>query len=117
MTTSGRISKKTAMKQPLTLFTLVAILFTGHTAEAKGKKDQKSSGTYGCAKFDANENGILDPEERDALLKAFERGETALKALDVNNDGRLDESELAKIVLPAPSKEKKNKKKKADKAS
>ncbi len=56
------------MKHPLTLLSIFALLFADHTAEAKGKKDQKSSGTYGCAKFDLNENGILDPEERDALL-------------------------------------------------
>ncbi len=99
------------MKSPLTLLTVLAVLFASHVAEAKGKKDQKSSGTYGCAKFDVNENGILDPAERDALLKAFALGETALKALDVNNDGRLDASELAKVELPAPAKENKKKKK------
>lgn len=105
------------MKHPLTLLSIFALLFADHTAEAKGKKDQKSSGTYGCAKFDLNENGILDPEERDALLQAFAHGDTALKALDVNNDSRLDESELAKIVLPSPAKKNKKKKKRADNAS
>ena len=100
------------MKHPLSLLTVVAILCTGHAAEAKGKKNPSSSGTYGCAKFDVNENGVLDPEEREALLKAFAEGDTALKALDVNNDGRLDDNELAAIKLPAPAKEKKKKKKK-----
>jgi hypothetical protein len=35
----------------------------------------------------------------------------------VNNDSRLDESELAKIVLPSPAKKNKKKKKRADNAS
>jgi len=101
------------MKHPLPLLTVLAVFCTGQAAEAKGKKDQSSTGTYGCAKFDANQNGVLDPDEREALLKAFAEGDTALKALDVNNDGRLDDNELASIKLPTPAKEKKKKKKDA----
>ena len=97
------------MKHTLPLLTILAILLSGQTSQAKGKKEERSSGTYGCAKFDLNQNGILDPEERKALLEAFAEGDTALKSLDVNNDGRLDENELANIKLPAPPKKKKKK--------
>ena len=44
------------------------------------------------------------------IKKAFDAGETALKALDTNNDGKLDEAELAVVKAPAPpAKEKKKK--------
>jgi hypothetical protein len=100
------------MKHILPLVTILTVLFSSEASHAKGKKEERSSGTYGCAKFDFNQNGTLDPEERKALLEAFADGDTALKALDVNNDGRLDDSELAAVKLPAPEKEKKKKKKK-----
>jgi len=98
------------MKHTLPVLTMFAVLLSGQASLAKGKKEERSSGTYGCAKFDVNQNGILDPEERKALLESFAQGDTALKALDVNNDGRLDDNELAGIKLPAPPKEKRTKK-------
>ena len=97
------------MKATLPLLTVLAVLLSSAASEAKGKKEERSSGTYGCAKFDLNQNGTLEPEERKALLQAFSEGDTALKALDINNDGRLDDSEMAPIKLPAPAKEKKKK--------
>ncbi len=97
------------MKRFLPLLTLLALVASGPVSLAKGKKDKTSTGTFGCAKFDVNENGVLDPEEKKALLEAFAQGDTALKALDVNNDGRLDDSEIAAIKLPAPEKKKKKK--------
>jgi hypothetical protein len=102
------------MKHTLPLLAFLAVLLSSQTSHAKGKKEERSSGTYGCAKFDLNQNGTLEPEERKALLEAFSEGDTALKALDINNDGRLDDSEMAGIKLPAPAKEKKKKKKKAN---
>ena len=98
------------MKPTLPLLTILAVLLSSEASQAKGKKEERSSGTYGCVKFDRNENGTLEPEERKALLEAFSEGDTALKALDVNNDGRLDDAEMAAIKLPAPAKEKKKKK-------
>ncbi len=95
------------MRLPHLTLALLALFMAHPSAHAKGKKDARSSGTYGCAKFDVNENGVLDPAEKKALLKAFAEGDTALKALDINNDGQLDEGELAKIQLPAPEKKKK----------
>jgi hypothetical protein len=97
------------MKHSLPLLTLLAVLLSSQTTFAKGKKAERSSGTYGCAKFDLNENGTLEPEERKSLLEAFSGGDTALKALDVNNDGRLDDRELEAIKLPTPAKKKKKK--------
>jgi hypothetical protein len=98
------------MKHTLPLLTILAVLLSSEASQAKGKKEERSSGTYGCAKFDVNQNGTLEPEERKALLDAFTEGDTALKALDINNDGRLDDGEIAAIKLPAPPKEKKRKK-------
>lgn len=100
------------MKRLLSTLALTAVALTSTTAHAKPKKDAvTATGTYGCAKFDANHNGILEPEEASALRKAFEEGETALKPLDVNNDGKLDDTEVAAVKLPAPEGEKKKKKK------
>ena len=79
------------------------------SAEAKPKREVKSTGTYGCARFDVNENGILEEDEKAALIKAFEAGDTALRLLDTNNDGKLGESELAAIKLSSSKKEKKRK--------
>lgn len=97
------------MKQTISLFiaTISAIALSSLPALAKGKKDAgKISGTYGCARFDTNGNGILDPNEKESLLKAFSEGDAALKLLDTNNDGNLDEAELSVIKLPAPAKKK-----------
>ena len=94
---------------PLLLCGILAL--TTPLAFAKGKKDEASTATYGCAKFDANQNGVLDPEEIEALRKAFSEGDVALKPLDLNNDGKLDDAEIALIKLPKPAKEKKKTKK------
>lgn len=99
------------MKTILTLLVVSTLFTLTGPVHAKGKKDdQTATGTYGCAKFDANQNGILDPDEIEALRKAFLEGDTALKPLDVNNDGKLDDAEIAAIKLPQPAKEKKKKK-------
>lgn len=98
------------MKNITPLLLLIALGISVQTASAKGKKDTSTSGTYGCAKFDANENGVLDPDEVAALRKAFADGEVALKPLDLNNDGKLDDSEIALIKLPKTNDRKKKKK-------
>jgi hypothetical protein len=97
------------MKQPVAISAIAGALFTlpFATAFAKPAKDRPSGGTYGCARFDLNANGILDPSEKESLLKAFSEGDPALKLLDTNNDGKLDETELATIELPQPKKKKK----------
>ena len=99
------------MKKSVFLVLLVAWWFCPDTAQAKGKKDQRSSGTYGCARFDINENGVFEPDELEAIRKAFNEGDTALKPLDLNNDGKLDDSELALIQAPKQPNKKGKKKK------
>ena len=101
------------MKNIKLLLLITAAGLSVQTASAKGKKDTSASGTYGCAKFDVNANGILDPDEVAALRKAFAEGDAALKPLDLNNDGKLDDAEIALIKLPKANKEKKKKKKDA----
>ena len=89
-----------------------AILSSPNAVQAKEKKKapQTSSGTYGCAKFDVNQNGVFEDAEKAEIKKAFDAGETALKALDTNNDGKLDDAELAAVKAPTPpAKEKKKK--------
>ena len=101
------------MKALPSLLLTVALLSSPNIIQAKEKKKapETSSGTYGCAKFDVNGNGIFEDSEKAEIKKAFEAGETALKALDTNNDGKLDEAELAAAKAPTPpAKEKKKKK-------
>jgi hypothetical protein len=95
---------------PSTLIPLLALLLLPGSLEAKPPKNQKTTATYGCARFDVNENGVLEADEKEALIRAFQSGDTALKPLDVNNDGKLDEAELAAIKLPTPQKGGKKKK-------
>ncbi len=48
-------------------------------------------------RFDTNQNGVIDPgAESDALRAAFAKN-PKLKYLDTNNDGKLDDSEIAAI--------------------
>jgi hypothetical protein len=99
------------MKTIQSLLLVLAVLSSAPPmAFAKGKKDDRTTGTYGVAKFDVNENGVLDPDEIEALRTAFAAGDTALKPLDLNNDGKLDDSEIAAIKLPSQPKKKKKKK-------
>jgi hypothetical protein len=103
------------MKPLPSIIISVSVLALPLCVEAKEKKKgpETSSGTYGCAKFDANQNGVFEDSEKEEIRKAFEAGETALKALDTNNDGKLDEAELAVVKAPAPAPAAKAKKKKS----
>jgi hypothetical protein len=71
------------------------------------------SDTY--AKYDTNYSGVLDADEKTALLKDFDADKTGpLKALDANNDGKLSDDEIAAIpatkAADAPVKKAKKKK-------
>ena len=90
------------MKRYFPLIVVALFSVTG-VSRAKPKGEERPTFTYGCAKFDVNQNGILDPEEIAELRKAFDAGDTALKPLDVNNDGKLDDKEIAAIKLPKPA--------------
>jgi len=61
-------------------------------------------------RFDLNQNGILEDDEKAAIKKAFAEGDVAAKMLDTNKNGILDDSEIAAIKLPPPPKKKKKNK-------
>lgn len=63
---------------------------------AKGKKKEKGGTVDVLGKYDTNSNGSIDGDEKDAVRKAFE-SDAALKSLDLNGDGKLDDGELAAI--------------------
>jgi hypothetical protein len=101
------------MKMLPSIILLAVVVASPVCVQAKEKKKapETSSGTYGCAKFDVNQNGVFEDSEKAEIKKAFDTGETALKALDTNNDGKLDDAELSVVKAPAPpAKEKKKKK-------
>jgi hypothetical protein len=100
------------MKKLSSCILAAAILISPNAIHAKDKKKapETSSGTYGCAKFDVNQNGIFEDTEKAEIKKAFDAGETALKALDTNNDGKLDDAELAVVKAPTPPVKGKKKK-------
>jgi len=102
----------------------VALGASGASAAEKAKKEktaQKSptktpSDVY--AKYDANNNGILDPAEKAAINKDFAANpaDMLLKLYDKNNDGKLGADEMMSIpatqhVAP-PAKQSKPKKSK-----
>ena len=52
-------------------------------------------------KYDTDKNGAIDGTEIEALRKAFDADKTGpLKKLDANNDGTLDDKEVAAIKAP-----------------
>lgn len=87
---------------PLLTFTLLlACNADSLAAESKKKNKVKAPETPTAAvadvmaRFDKNQNGILDTPERAAVRAAF-AAEASLKSLDLNADGKLDEGELDK---------------------
>lgn len=87
------------------------LTFLNPVADAKPAKNAASKATPGCSRFDADENGALDDKEKTALREAFEAGDTTLRLLDTNNNGKLDESEIEAIKLDDKKKGKGKKKK------
>lgn len=56
------------------------------------------------AKYDVNINGVLDPDEKAALVKDFDADTTGtLKALDNSKDGKLTDGEIATISATKPA--------------
>jgi hypothetical protein len=76
-----------------------------------GKKNKNKGGTDVFAKYDKNANGKLDPDEVEAVKKAFAT-DPDLKQYDTNSDGKLDDNEIA-AIKPAEHKKKKKKDKNA----
>jgi Ca2+-binding EF-hand superfamily protein len=78
-----------------------------------GKKKQAVKDAL--AKYDKNDNGIIDGDEVAAIRKDFAAApDGELKAFDKNHDGKLDDDEIAAIKAP-PAKKKGAKADKAEK--
>ena len=74
----------------------------------KEKRDKRAALPDVFAQFDKNGNGVLDPDEKEAIRKAYAEGNPDLKAYDKNNDGKLDDDEIAAIQPASVKKHKKN---------
>lgn len=54
------------------------------------------------AKYDKNHNGVIDPDEKDAIRKDYAANPDGdLKRFDKNGDGKLDDDEIAAIKPPS----------------
>jgi len=101
------------MKTRFAVSTIISTFFIGAPLTFAKKKDgsQTTTGTtYGMERFDLNQNGILENDEKAAIKQAFAEGDVAAKMLDTNKNGILDDSEIAAIKLPPPPKKKKKNK-------
>ena len=96
------MKKLTAILAGLCILGLVA---PTATFAAKGKKKDKGGTVDVLGKYDTNHNGVIDGDEKDALKKAFET-DAALKSLDLNGDGKLDDGEIAAIKAAGKKKKK-----------
>ena len=76
------------------------------TSFAAGKAPKGAKGADVFAKYDKNTNGVLDPEEIEAIKKAFDTDDS-LKKYDTDGNGKLDDKEIA-AIKPAKGKKKKN---------
>ena len=76
-------------------------LFAAKGARKGSKADQADkAGRPGMLlrKYDLDKNGAIDGSEVEALRKAFDADKTGpLKRIDANNDGTLDDTEIAAI--------------------
>ena len=87
----------------------VALLMLGlalpaFSAEKKGGKENGPKAKF-FAKYDTNHNGVIDPEEKDAIRKDYAAAPDGdLKRFDKNQDGKLDDEELAAIKPPSGKK-------------
>src|SRR5947207_8679022 len=87
------------------LFTAALCLFcclSSSTAFA----DKKNGPKYKFfEKYDKNKNGVIDPDEREAIRKDFaDQPDGDLKRFDKNKDGKLDDDEIAAIKPPTDKK-------------
>ena len=91
------------MKKTWTIAALLVLALGTSSAFAKKPKGEKGTDVF--AKYDKNGNGKLDPEEVEAVKKAFS-SDPDLKKYDTNLDGKLDDNEIA-AIKPAEKKKKK----------
>ncbi len=102
------------MKFRLLAFLSLGLAFTlpstAHAGKGKGGggEDGEMPAHRIFKRFDTNGNGVIDPgAESDALRAAFAKN-PKLKYLDTNNDGKLDDSEIAAIKAKHGHKKKKD---------
>ncbi len=87
---------------------VLALLALPAFAKEKGAKKAPEGGSAEVLKrFDANANGMIDGEEREALRKAF-ASEEALKSLDTNKNGQIDDEEIEALKGGVKKKKKKD---------
>ncbi|MEI7946320.1 MAG: hypothetical protein WCJ02_06465 [bacterium] len=83
----------------IALITLVAV----PTAFAKKGDNTSKVPSDIYAKYDVNKNGVLDADEKAALVKDFDADKTGpLQVLDNNKDGKLTDGEIATISPTKP---------------
>ena len=88
-----------------------SLTFAGKAKKA-GKK-AAAAATNPLAKFDANNNGLLEDEEVTALEKDYADNKTEdLKKYDANNDGKISNAEAAAAKTDFAAGAKKHHKKK-----
>lgn len=94
------------MKNTWIIAAMLALAIGTPAFAGKGKKKDKGPDEF--ALYDKNANGKLDPDEVEAVKKAFET-DTNLKKYDTNSDGKLDDAEIAAIKPLEHKKKKKDK--------
>lgn len=86
---------------------LIGLAAPSPVLAGKGNKGNKQPGVF--EQYDKNANGVLDTDEKEAILKAFKDGNADLKVYDTNSDGKLSDEEIA-AIKPAEKKHKKKNK-------
>lgn len=97
--------KAVALLLSASLLTL-PVLNAQETGKNQAVPDRKAKNEARMlAKFDANHNGVLDPDERAAMEKfKAERKAQRLAKYDKNGDGKLEKSEKAAMRAEHPGK-------------
>ena len=110
------------MRVPLIAVFIILFLsaVVAPAAEKKGGKENGPKAKF-FAKYDTNHNGVIDPEEKEAIRKDYAAAPDGdLQRFDKNKDGKLDDEEIAAIKPPSGKKkaadsEKKDESKKEEK--
>ncbi len=77
-----------------------ALAATTHVFGAKADGPKARARVY--AQFDKNSNGVLEPQERDAMRKAYEADKHGeLRWFDRDQDGKLSDAEID-LIKPPP---------------
>jgi hypothetical protein len=82
--------------------------FAGKGDKKEEKKAERAAAQTLMSTYDKNGNGEIDGDEKEALRTALAT-DAAVKKLDTNADGKLDDAEIAAVKAPAKKEKKKNK--------